>query len=150
MSNIYDIDSILKNKVECVHFMICMYLGEEFPKEANPLGFCGNNCRNCRNPDHYEYRNVSTEAKSIVKFILDKSALSKDHIEKNLKFKYPDADRIILYLKLKKYIKEIIITNNYQTKFQLYNKAKQILDGTDSIEIPFLKRVIRIKKKIHS
>ena len=52
--------------------------------------------------------------------------------------------------KLKKYIKEIIITNNYQTKFQLYNKAKQILDGTDSIEIPFLKRVIRIKKKIHS
>lgn len=150
MNNIYEINNLLKNNVECLHYLICSYLGENFSKTTNPIAYCDNNCRNCRNATMFKgikYVDTHTEAKEIIEIIQKKSSLEKSLLEKALIYKYPNYKRILLYLKVNKYIKEIIEPKLFQSYYACYEKAKNILEDKVIFTIPHRKDKIKIKLK---
>jgi len=151
MSNIYDIDNLIKNNVECFHYLICSYLGEEFSKTVDPISFCGDKCRNCRNATlHAGITHIDRikEAKTIIEYIQSKSSLNKSLLEKSLSYKCPNYKRILLYLKVNKYIKEIIDPILFQSYYKCYEKSKNILNESIKFTIPKRKDKIKIKIKL--
>jgi len=143
MEKIYAFNNLIKNDIECIHYLICNYLGETMNKNISPMGFCGNKCNNCRNMRNFENINVSKETLNILLFLQSKTAVSKDIIDKHLQFKCPNYYRIILYLKINKYIKE----NSVGSHYLCYEKSKQIIENNEQFEIPKLKTIIKFKTK---
>jgi RecQ family ATP-dependent DNA helicase len=151
MTNVYDIDNLLKNNVECFHYLICSYLGEVFSKKINPIAFCNDKCRNCRNATQFKgitYIDTIKEAKTIIEFIQSTSSLNKSLLEKSLSYKCPNYKRILLYLKVHKFIKEIIDPLLFQSYYKCYEKSKGIIDKSIEFKIPQRKEKIKIKLKL--
>jgi len=133
MNKVYDFNDLIKNNIECTHYLICSYLGELIPKKS-PLGFCGKNCSNCKEQNQYKYKNVSKQAYNILNFIYKSPSLSKEIIDNHLKFKFEDYHRIMLYLKSQKFIKEVV--KQKETRLLCYEKSKSILNNETDFKIP--------------
>lgn len=133
MNKVYDFNDLIKNNIECIHYLICSYLGEIIPKKS-PLGFCGNNCSNCRAQNKYKYKNVTNDAYNILNFIHKSPSLSKEIIDNHMKFKFKDYHRIMLYFKSQKYIKEVV--QQKETRILCYEKSKTILNKETEFKIP--------------
>jgi bloom syndrome protein len=147
MNNVYDVNNLLNNLIECIHYQICAYLGEDFKKSVNPIGFCGENCRNCRKKKYIENVNVTSETKTMLELIYKKTSLNKSLIEKSFQFNCPNYQRILLYLKLKRFIRENINLVTFEIKYQCYEKSRDIIEGKQEFTIPKLKAKIKIKRK---
>jgi bloom syndrome protein len=148
MNNVYDVNEILNNEIECKHYLICAYLGEDFKKDVNPVNYCGNHCKNCRMTDNMEFIDVTKETKVILDMIHKKTSLSKNLIEKALHFHSQNYKRILVYLKLRRYIKESINPITFESYYQCYERAKTLLEGKHEFTIPQLKDKIIITKKV--
>ena len=147
------LDQVVKyaeNRLDCRHTQLSNYLGEL--KSTN----CEHSCDNCKKRKYYSDIDVSELAKLIINTILSlggkhgKNYIVKEMYRNNqfnrLKSKFnigkttifSTIDRLFVYLISNKYIKEILERNNHgfwDETYQLYNKSKQILDGSVQINL---------------
>lgn len=134
---IYDIYNLLTNRYECKHFLICHYLGENMVGKS-PINFCEDMCSCCRKKRD-NYIDVSELSKKVLNTIMLKKGMDKNilnHIlERELNPKV-NINRIILYLIINKFVKEIF-HNTGKCLLIPYEKSKKLLNGEMTIKIPF-------------
>ena len=137
--NIFEVNKLFTNDLDCTHYLIMNYLGEEVRKPFDPINYCKSNCENCRkNAKHssYNYKDVSHKAKEFINIILNKRALNKKLLSIQLSNAYYHHQRLLLYLITNKYIKEVINPTNHEVKYQVYEKSKKVLNSQQKVFIP--------------
>lgn len=153
INKLNDMCCFCENLADCRHCQLSNYLGEIKDLEKD---LCLHNCDNCKQRDNIVYKDVTDISNIILELILNlnnscyktvlKSRFLKHERYTYLKEKYKTVknlneiyNRIIIYLIVNKYIKEVQQKNDnnfWSEKYTLYQKANLIISGQQEIKIP--------------
>ena len=129
-TKIMEMNNLLENKTECIHFLICYYLGDKL-SDQNPINYCGGICTNCRRSGKEAgVCDETTDAIKLLKIIQQKKNQNKYQLYTfNLnRLGVVDYKRIMFYLYKEKFIKDTLNTTTSQTVINLYQKAQELMD----------------------